>query len=285
MWSGQTLWRAPPSLSRPCTVITFEPIPSTWAPISTSSRARSWTWGSEAALAIVVGPGVSAAASSAFSVPITEGSSMKMRVALRPAAGAPSSIQLSPPTVAPRSRKASRWASRRRRPIVSPPGGGILASPKRASSGPAARNDARMRLAGPSSTEWASSTASACRRTWFSPVHSTLTPRPFRRSSIESTSLIRGTLSISSSSSVKRQAARIGSAAFLFPAATISPDRGAPPWITNFSIVRARVPRAMADPSRDDAWQLVCEWVESDSLRKHLLGRRGDHAGVRPQVG
>jgi putative nucleotidyltransferase with HDIG domain len=24
-------------------------------------------------------------------------------------------------------------------------------------------------------------------------------------------------------------------------------------------------------PSRDDAWQLVCEWTESDSLRKHML--------------
>ncbi len=28
----------------------------------------------------------------------------------------------------------------------------------------------------------------------------------------------------------------------------------------------------MAEISRDDAWQLVAEWVESDSLRKHLLG-------------
>src|ERR671936_452934 len=28
----------------------------------------------------------------------------------------------------------------------------------------------------------------------------------------------------------------------------------------------------MAEVSRDDAWQLVTEWVESDSLRKHLLG-------------
>src|SRR6266516_4119169 len=28
----------------------------------------------------------------------------------------------------------------------------------------------------------------------------------------------------------------------------------------------------MADFSRDDAWQLVTEWIESDSLRKHLLG-------------
>jgi len=28
----------------------------------------------------------------------------------------------------------------------------------------------------------------------------------------------------------------------------------------------------MAQPSRDDAWALVTEWVSSDSLRKHLLG-------------
>ncbi|MFL5906747.1 MAG: HD domain-containing protein [Solirubrobacterales bacterium] len=28
----------------------------------------------------------------------------------------------------------------------------------------------------------------------------------------------------------------------------------------------------MAEVSREDAWQLVCEWIESDSLRKHLLG-------------
>jgi putative nucleotidyltransferase with HDIG domain len=28
----------------------------------------------------------------------------------------------------------------------------------------------------------------------------------------------------------------------------------------------------MTEVSRDDAWALVCEWVESDSLRKHLLG-------------
>jgi predicted hydrolase (HD superfamily) len=25
-------------------------------------------------------------------------------------------------------------------------------------------------------------------------------------------------------------------------------------------------------PTRDEAWELVCEWVTSDSLRKHLLG-------------
>jgi putative nucleotidyltransferase with HDIG domain len=28
----------------------------------------------------------------------------------------------------------------------------------------------------------------------------------------------------------------------------------------------------LAAPSRQEAWDLVCEWVQSDSLRKHLLG-------------
>jgi putative nucleotidyltransferase with HDIG domain len=28
----------------------------------------------------------------------------------------------------------------------------------------------------------------------------------------------------------------------------------------------------MNEPSRDDAWELFCEWTESDSLRKHVLG-------------
>jgi putative nucleotidyltransferase with HDIG domain len=28
----------------------------------------------------------------------------------------------------------------------------------------------------------------------------------------------------------------------------------------------------MANPSRDDAWELFCEWTESESLRKHALG-------------
>jgi predicted hydrolase (HD superfamily) len=28
----------------------------------------------------------------------------------------------------------------------------------------------------------------------------------------------------------------------------------------------------MAEPTREDAWALVCEWIDSDSLRKHVLG-------------
>ena len=59
---------------------------------------------------------------------------------------APTSDPRRPSICAPSARKASRCASRRRRPMKSPPGGGICASPKRASSGPAKRNDARIRL-------------------------------------------------------------------------------------------------------------------------------------------
>jgi putative nucleotidyltransferase with HDIG domain len=28
----------------------------------------------------------------------------------------------------------------------------------------------------------------------------------------------------------------------------------------------------MPEPTRDDAWNLVCKWISSDSLRKHVLG-------------
>jgi predicted hydrolase (HD superfamily) len=29
---------------------------------------------------------------------------------------------------------------------------------------------------------------------------------------------------------------------------------------------------AMPAPSRDEAWELFCEWTESESLRRHVLG-------------
>ena len=54
------------------------------APIFTSIRARSCTCGSQAALPITVVPGVSAAAISAFSVAITDGSSMNTSVGRSP---------------------------------------------------------------------------------------------------------------------------------------------------------------------------------------------------------
>src|SRR4051794_908211 len=250
--------------------MTFDPIPSICAPIFTSRRARSWTCGSHAALPIVVGPGGSAAAISAFSVPITDGSSMKIAHGFSPPSGARISIARSPSTVAPRSAKASRCGSRRRRPMKSPPGGGMDASPKRASNGPASRNEARIRAESDSSG-LVSETASACRRR-ASSVQSALTPSCSSTATWVSVSRIRGTLVSTTSSSVSRQAARIGRAAFLLPAAVISPARGGPPLITNFSIGAEGNNALMSQPTRDEAWDLVCEWIQSDSLRKHLLG-------------
>ena len=101
---------------------------------------------------IVVGPGVSAAAISAFSVPITEGSSMKIAQGQRPAAGAreldpaiavdPGAEVLEGVEVGVEAAAADEVA----------PGGGIRASPKRASSGPASRNEARICFESSSST-------------------------------------------------------------------------------------------------------------------------------------
>ena len=88
MWSGETECSQPPSAPMPWTYMTLEPMPSIAAPILLSMRARSCTCGSLAALRITVVPWVSAAAISAFSVPITDGSSMKKSVERSPPLGA-----------------------------------------------------------------------------------------------------------------------------------------------------------------------------------------------------
>src|SRR4051794_2131492 len=119
----------------------------------------------------------------------------------------------------------------------------------------------------------------------FSARHCTLAPRSSSRPIIASTSRIRGTLRRTTSSSVRRQAASRGSAAFLFPAGVTVPDSGTPPSMTNFSM-GARPPEArrrapprgwarvtpMSLPlSREESWTLFCEWTESESLRRHVL--------------
>ena len=242
----------------PWTYMTFEPMPSIAAPILLSMRARSWTWGSEAALRMTLEPGVSAAAMSAFSVPITDGSSMKKSVERSPPLGAESLMWRSCSTSAPSARKASRCGSRRRRPMTSPPGGGIDAEPKRASSGPATRKEARMRSASSGSTS-VSSIPSACSETVLSSIHSTVTPRSASSASIASVSRMRGTLAITTRSSVSKLAARSGRAAFLLPAGTMVPDSGTPPWMTSFSMVeRAATVPAMSHPlSRAGAASLL----------------------------
>ena len=127
---------------------------------------------------------------------------MNTSVGRRPR-GAVSTISPLHSTLAPIARNASRCGSRRRRPITSPPGGGITARPKRASSGPASRNEARI-----GSASSRSISISRARRRRTAPARWRRARRPRRRaragsSSIASTSRMRGTLRTSTSSSVR----------------------------------------------------------------------------------
>ena len=94
--------------------------------------------------------------------------------------------------------------------------------------------------------------AAAQSRTLLSATQATSTPSRSSRAICASVSRIRGTRCSSSSSSVSRQAARIGSAAFLLPATVSSPESGAPPWMTNFSMGWARVTTGMGR-----GWKIV----------------------------
>src|SRR3954454_22760054 len=189
--------------------------------------------------------------------------------------------------------RANAWmcVSSRRLPITSPPGGGTSARPCRARSGPAKRMDARMRLQ--------SSSSSSCFvipepfiRTSPPPTRSTSAPRSAARSSIVSTSLIDGTLVSVTGPSASRQAATIGSAAFLFPAARIDPVSGRAPSMTKASIrasdttvcgidgspVLGRRPElrrvsyfAPMEVTRERAWETLTEYTQSEALRRHAL--------------
>src|SRR4051794_14269957 len=130
------------------------------------------------------------------------------------------------------------------------------------------------------STSRGAGNSAAWSATECSERHSTRTPRPSRIRSIASTSRMRGTLRTTTSSAVSADAARMGRAAFLLPAGMTFPDNGVPPSMTNFSIrgrVRerpegsARVTTMSVRLSREEAWNLLTEWVSSESLRRHCL--------------
>ena len=130
--------------------------------------------------------------------------------------------------------------SSRRRPITSPPGGGTLARPSRASSGPASRNDARIRSAR-AAVDLVATRAPADRRAPRSARPLRARRRsPQTSSSIVSTSRMRGTFESVTGSSASRHAARIGSAPFLLPEARMRPLSGFPPSMTRVMRRRRR---------------------------------------------
>ena len=163
----------PESLAAPCTVRMFDPIPAIRAPMDTSIRQRSWTWGSEAAFSMTVVPSASTAAMSAFSVAVTEVSSRNIAAPFSLLAESAKKVPVS--TRVPSSMSARKCVSRGLRPITSPPGGGSSTRPLRASSGPARRMEARIfcaRWGGISSRVM----SSVCRRYSLCPIFCTALP-------------------------------------------------------------------------------------------------------------
>ena len=232
MWSGEISHSPPCSRSTPQTRRTFDPIPSISAPSETRKRHRSWTCGSQAAFPITVSPRASTAAMTAFSVPVTEASSRKSGTPTSPSVRMRKFLFRC--TSTPSRSSASMWTSSRRRPMTSPPGGGTIASPARASSGPAKRIEARIRRQSSSSSS-VPGVLAACTSTSPPPRRSTVTPSATASASIVATSVIAGTFLRTTGSSVSRQAATIGSAAFLLPVARIVPSSGRRPSMTNDS--------------------------------------------------
>ncbi len=125
--------------------------------------------------------------------------------------------------------------SKRRRPITSPPGGGMCSLPARAVTGPASRMEARMRRQRSRSRPPGRKVGEVSRQV-FASKSSTRVPRLSIKRRMSSTSRICGTFRKTTGSSVNKQAARSGKAAFLFPAGVISPRKGTPPSIINSSI-------------------------------------------------
>src|SRR6266550_3899770 len=205
-------------------------MPSIWAPQATRKCARSCTCGSLAALRRIVVPAAATAAMRAFSVAVTLGSSRKMSA---PRSVFASSWYVAPTVISvPNRSSARKWVSTRRRPITSPPGGGRFTRPNRASIGPASRMDARIRAESLGSSSRGSA-AAVFTSTEFGAVHATAAPKWASSSSMVSTSRMWGTLSMRQGPSASRVAARMGSAAFLFPAGRIVPFSGRPPETRN----------------------------------------------------
>ncbi|MNY04170.1 hypothetical protein D3C86_1368290 [compost metagenome] len=122
-----------------------------------------------------------------------------------------------------------------RAPMPQPPGRETRASPKRATSGPSTRIDARMVFT--SSYGASGALMSAAASVAVAPSMSARVPIWRSSLSIVRVSCRFGTLSMVMASAVSRLAHRIGSAAFLAPETRISPLSGPLPSIWNLSML------------------------------------------------
>ena len=181
-----------------------------------------------------------------------------------------------------RRARANAWmcGSSRRRPITSPPGGGTLARPKRASSGPASRNEARIRLGEHARRARTTTRPPASTRTSFGPVHSTSPPMLASSSIIVSTSRMRGTF-VSATGSLGEQArGEDRQGAVLVPGrrgrARSAAGRPRSRRTRRASLRRASGPRGgilarAVDATRDQAWETLTRYTQSEALRRHAL--------------
>ena len=212
MCSGPIRHSPPRELSTPSMRRTFDSIPSMSAPSVTRKRQRSWMCGSQAALPITVSPGVERGGHDRV---LGRHHARLVEEDVLARAGRPCAARSARRC---RSRRRARRArgcagragggrSRRR------PAAGTLARPKRASSGPASRNEARMRL-DELGVELVRRERPAA---WIAAPRSRPSTRRPRRAAassaiIVSTSRIRGTL-LSTTGSLRRAGRRRGSAA------------------------------------------------------------------------
>src|SRR3954453_792166 len=159
--------------------------------------------------------------------------------------------------------------------MTSPPGGGIVARPKRASSGPASRNDAWIfEPSARSGSAFEIPVVSMC--TSFGPTHDTSAPSSERSSSMVSTSRMRGRFRSVTGSPARIVAARIGSAPFLLPAARIVPLMRLRPSMMNASPSAgtpaiAGYASRLVSPTRQQAWETLTKYTKSESLLRHAL--------------
>ncbi len=240
--SGMIVCSAPPSDSTPSIWIVSDPAPLTRAPILFRRSARSTISGSRAALWSVVVPRASVAAIITFSVPVTVTLLKWMSAARkRPSLGArATTLPASSFTSAPNASNPARCKSIGRVPIAQPPGKETFALPKRASSGPSARTDARIVF----TSSYGASKSATCAAVILCVLSSgvrTVAPISSSRRRCVMMSRTYGMLWSVTVSGVSSAAAMQGSAEFLAPLIETLPWSGRPPEIRNLSTMRDRV--------------------------------------------